>query len=1265
MTDQAQAVKQGRGAGTARSESRGGGAGSDRGQMKQEPVPADSNNGFRQLKVEDALAYLEQVKSQFLNLPSVYNQFLDIMKEFKAQTIDTAEVIRRVGVLFEGHSSLILGFNTFLPPGYKIELRGDPNTGCVTGFSGPGGRFCTLNGDDVSNRSHVNAPPQPEIQTVASAHPPPQQQQPQPQPQQQQPPVAPAVDAVQHRAAQTARTTHRSDRQARPPSPPPPPPPQPPQAAMSRADQQQVYGPAPGYSKAGHPLEDERAQPYADITEHAPSGPPQQPQQQPPPPQGASSLALQEYHSKNQAQPNENAAVALAGGFGMPAVAGVAAGKPVEFDQAVTYVNKIKSRFSDNESMYKTFLGILQTYQKEQRSIKEVYGQVAILFREHDDLLNEFSHFLPETSSQPRAGPAPPATESIQPRVKTHPAAIKKQATLEPVAAEPAPQPPAAVPNSKTKEKSGKSGSAGRGKAGKGSTSGVSGGVSKSGSRPRPSGKDKRRGGGNSSAKKTNAEIRPAPPASSTVSGANVVARTPGAELEFFEELKGVLGEDGQQNYSEFIKCLSLFSQEIIGGDELIRLADGLLNSRKPLTEAFRAFLDQSDPNATQSAVNILRTAKATMASTPIPAADVAAVGTNTGAASNMRSADADREKEDVVMAEGDSKPGEAKAKQNPMYKSRPLSEIGREYGSELPESGSYAELPGDLKVQCSGMTEEDRSVLNHTYVSRGDGSKKELINHDRSRPSPTANKRTVTFSLPPTTGKDGSANGGASNAAGSESPSSPRTVRNGLSRNFSFGVEDQRTEVELLISRATSTVAKLEKIEKGEIRSTSSLTALDLHPVELIYQDAAAEVIETLRANPTKTVPTVLARLRQRITGWQSSRKDLEQIWKSRRFSMRNSSNGAPRSWKRSELIDELIGEVRPEVREGGVSGRLRGAENEDILKRKVECELVCEDDNMNLIIDILWFSFEWVAEEMGDRSFADEGVEFIDRIYKVLQRAQQKGIKLYICEYLYEYIRLVAEASVRMRYIVDNDKDGSIGAKMVENVNDVLNGMIDLCKYDRRCERLFGENSSWDTMLGDFTVVMKRLSEVATTIMDRPTVKKLLRMCEESVEEDGGLKGAKERVGGNRLRKALKITKEEEAQLFEIKVTIMQDRKVECEDGSGERVRERDLGLAFGYVSRDSSGQFEKPKNVVIKEKEVKSDKSALYRYISRAKKRSRQHWEADRKVGRQDLKEDGLISYVDDESGELRFENGTEDFFMRRKFRRRLDTRMQTVE
>jgi paired amphipathic helix protein Sin3a len=48
-------------------------------------APTHNTQAFYRLKVEDALSYLDQVKLQFAKQPDVYNQFLDIMKEFKSQ----------------------------------------------------------------------------------------------------------------------------------------------------------------------------------------------------------------------------------------------------------------------------------------------------------------------------------------------------------------------------------------------------------------------------------------------------------------------------------------------------------------------------------------------------------------------------------------------------------------------------------------------------------------------------------------------------------------------------------------------------------------------------------------------------------------------------------------------------------------------------------------------------------------------------------------------------------------------------------------------------------------------------------------------------------------------------------------------------------------------------------------------------------------------------------------------------------------------------
>uniref|UniRef100_A0A6Q2YY32 Histone deacetylase interacting domain-containing protein n=1 Tax=Esox lucius TaxID=8010 RepID=A0A6Q2YY32_ESOLU len=124
------------------------------------PAPMAPSQGaqFQRLKVEDALSYLDQVKLQFGNQPQVYNDFLDIMKEFKSQSIDTPGVISRVSQLFKGHPDLIMGFNTFLPPGYKIEVQTNEQVNVTT----PGQiHYITPHGISVQNLPVTGPPSQP------------------------------------------------------------------------------------------------------------------------------------------------------------------------------------------------------------------------------------------------------------------------------------------------------------------------------------------------------------------------------------------------------------------------------------------------------------------------------------------------------------------------------------------------------------------------------------------------------------------------------------------------------------------------------------------------------------------------------------------------------------------------------------------------------------------------------------------------------------------------------------------------------------------------------------------------------------------------------------------------------------------------------------------------------------------------------------------------------------------------------------------------
>uniref|UniRef100_A0A1A8F6Z5 Paired amphipathic helix protein Sin3b n=1 Tax=Nothobranchius korthausae TaxID=1143690 RepID=A0A1A8F6Z5_9TELE len=259
---------------------------------------------FQKLKVEDALSYLDQVKIRFANDPGIYNKFLDIMKEFKSQSIDTPGVINRVSQLFHGHPDLVLGFNAFLPPGYRIEV---PKNGMA----------------------FLQSP----FSTQAS-------------PGQQGKSLTPSVAAT----SSTASVVH---------------------------------------AEAGPAQTSEVKAASSDSISSTPTGPPEPPSRL--------SLPLTSREGQNQATTSS---------VSPPA----SETSPVEFDSAISYVNKIKNRFLDHPEIYRSFLEILHTYQKEQLEVKEsrssrgssgmtedeVFSKVASLFKGQEDLLAEFGQFLPD-----------------------------------------------------------------------------------------------------------------------------------------------------------------------------------------------------------------------------------------------------------------------------------------------------------------------------------------------------------------------------------------------------------------------------------------------------------------------------------------------------------------------------------------------------------------------------------------------------------------------------------------------------------------------------------------------------------------------------------------------------------------------------------------------------------------------------------------------------------------------------------------------------
>ncbi|KAJ2057390.1 hypothetical protein GGI17_005671 [Coemansia sp. S146] len=314
-------------------------------ETSNDPAKPQVDASGRQLNVSDALSYLDLVKSQFQASPEVYNQFLEIMKEFKSHAIDTPGVIDRVSRLFHGCPSLIQGFNTFLPPGYRIECSDDPREGVRV--TTPSGTIMS----DVNRRPSAGAP-------LANAPPMPQS-----------PPTASNLPAVSR--------GHSS---------------QPHQQFASR--DQYASRRAPSAGAQAHLLQSPT------LSAHAAGGAPGAPGLAAP---SMGAAGIPQYSQGagpgSTSAPGQMAARSPSA-TGSPSLAPAQRSRqvPMEFNHAINYVNKIKMRFAAEPDRYKEFLEILQTYQKESRPIQDVYAQVQVLFAGAPDLLDEFKQFLPDTS---------------------------------------------------------------------------------------------------------------------------------------------------------------------------------------------------------------------------------------------------------------------------------------------------------------------------------------------------------------------------------------------------------------------------------------------------------------------------------------------------------------------------------------------------------------------------------------------------------------------------------------------------------------------------------------------------------------------------------------------------------------------------------------------------------------------------------------------------------------------------------------------------
>ena len=209
------------------------------------------------------------------------------LKKCKQTSISTPGVIDRVSTLFRGHPPLIMGFNTFLPPGYRIESTNNPDN-----------PICVITPND----------PHPYYSN-------PYQQ-----------PILPPVSQI---AGSYTYSSHQDGTSVTlPPS--------------TYATVVPSFSGVSSVPIAPHPI----LPPSESV-------------------KATSGTSMEEEYPNPSHIPTSSTSLKRDLGSADHRA-------PVEFNQAINYVNKIKNRFSTEPEIYKKFLEILQTYQKEQKPIQEV-----------------------------------------------------------------------------------------------------------------------------------------------------------------------------------------------------------------------------------------------------------------------------------------------------------------------------------------------------------------------------------------------------------------------------------------------------------------------------------------------------------------------------------------------------------------------------------------------------------------------------------------------------------------------------------------------------------------------------------------------------------------------------------------------------------------------------------------------------------------------------------------------------------------------------
>ncbi|CAL0321769.1 unnamed protein product [Lupinus luteus] len=509
--------------------------------------------------------------------------------------------------------------------------------------------------------------------------------------------------------------------------------------------------------------------------------------------------------------------------------------KTVEFEEAISFVNKIKKRFQNDELVYKSFLDILNMYRKEHKDIGEVYSEVATLFKDHRDLLDEFTRFLPDTSGTHSAHHGPFGRNSMQ-RFNERSSSASMMRPMQRYRRDrllgshdrDLSIDHTDLDDDKTmimhKEQRKRESRDRRIRDHDEREADLDNNRDLNSQRFPDKKKSFRKAEGFGMATDfASYDDKDTLKSKSIICfGQNHIAWTCmySQAFSFCEKVKEKLSS--ADDYQAFLKCLHIFSNGIIKRNDLQNLVTDLLGKHSDLMDEFNDFLERCE--------NIDGFLAGVMSKKSL----------STDAHASRSSKLEDKEKEQKREMDGGK---EKERYRENKYLSKSIQELDLSDCKRC--TPSYRLLPSDYPFPTASQRSElGAQVLNDHWVSVTSGSEDYSFKHMR---------------------------------------------RNQYEESL-FRCEDDRFELDMLLESVSSASKQAEELynniteNKINMESLSCIedhfTVLNLRSIERLYGDHGLDVIEILRKNPTHSLPVIITRLKQRQEEWSRCRSDFNKVW-------------------------------------------------------------------------------------------------------------------------------------------------------------------------------------------------------------------------------------------------------------------------------------------------------------------------------------------------------------------------------------------------